>query len=187
MFDFERKIVKGRRIPHLFHPNVSIGQILLDFLEKSPEKIAQVNHDDGSTLTCEELRQLSIRVCLNLTEKGVKPGDVVGLIAKSSTYVAPIMIGCFLLRCPVVTLDPAFIVSEIDHVLKYVKPKLIFSDYNVVDNMRNFLKAFHSDAEVVSLLQDRDDCLKLEGYLAEHKDEQDFMYEIIFPKFSCSS
>jgi acyl-CoA synthetase (AMP-forming)/AMP-acid ligase II len=175
MFDFKNKLVKGRHIPQIFHPNVSIGQILLYFLEKSPEKIAQICHDDDAALTCDELRLLSIRVCLNLAENGVESGDVVGLVAKNSTFITPIIIGCFLLKCPIVTLDPDIVLHEVDHVLKHVKPKLIFCDFNVVDKMKTILSDFNCDAGIVSLRVDRDDCLVMSDILAKHVDEEYFM------------
>lgn len=175
MFNSETKIVSGPDHPVLFHPNASVGQILLYSLERTPDRVSQVCLEDGITLTCDELRTLSVRVALNLKKAGLKSGDIVGLVADNSTYTVPIMIGCFLLGYPLAILDPGFVLKEVDYVLKHVKPKIVFVDYNVVDNMKNILKEFNIDAEIVSLIQDRDDCLPLGNFIAEHEDEKTFM------------
>jgi acyl-CoA synthetase (AMP-forming)/AMP-acid ligase II len=114
-------------------------------------------------------------VALNLKELGLQTGDVVGLVATNSTYTIPIMIGCFLLKCPVATLDPQIVLREVDYVFKHVKPKIIFSDHNVVAEMKNILNEFKIEAKIVSLLQDRDDCLTIGSFIAENYNEKNFM------------
>lgn len=174
-FNAETKIIGGPKYPLLFHPNASVGQVILHWLERSPNQVSQICHDDGKTLTCDELRTLSIRVALNLKEAGMKAGDVVGLVAKNSTNVVPIIIGCFLLGCPISSLDPEFVLKEVDHVLRHVKPKLIFCDHNAVSRMHEILAEHQIDSKIVSLVRDRDDCMELGRFLEPHGEEKGFM------------
>jgi 4-coumarate--CoA ligase len=152
MFNSEKKIASGFKCPLPYNPNASIGQMILHWLDRSPNKISQIYHDDGMSLTCQELKTLSIRVALNLKNAGFKTGDVVGLVGKNSTYVVPIIIGCFLLGCPIASLDPDFVMHEVDHVLRHVKPKVVFCDDCAVPRMREILVEHQIESGIVSLM-----------------------------------
>lgn len=137
-FDPKTKILSGGEVPPLYHQNVSIGQLIMHYLHRDPSKVVQTSFDDGVELTAGEMAKLGSRIAQNLQKDGLKIGDVVGIVVKNSTYVAPVVLGCFLNGCPVSTMDPTFEINEIANIFKQTKPKIVFCDH---DNWRIVVEA----------------------------------------------
>lgn len=129
-YDKEKKVLSGPEIPPFYHPNVSIGQVIMHYLQREPGKIVQSCFDDGVELTGGEMAKLATRIAGNLKREGLQLGDVVGLVAKNTTYTAPTVIGCFLIGCPVSTLDPTFTIDEVANIFRQTKPKRVFCDHD---------------------------------------------------------
>jgi acyl-coenzyme A synthetase/AMP-(fatty) acid ligase len=92
-FDKVTKISAG---PKVQEPTKVFRARIFDNLQSNPEKIFQISDDEGTEMTYEELKSHSIRVALNLRRLDIKEGDVISVLLKNSTYVAPIIIGCIL-------------------------------------------------------------------------------------------
>lgn len=137
-FDPKTKILSAAYSPPLYHQNVSIGQLAMHYLLRDSSKVVQVCFDDGVELTAGEMAKLGSRIAHNLFKAGLDLGDVIGMVAKNSTYVTPIVLGCFLNGCPVSTVDPTFEINEIANMFKQTKPKLVFCDH---ENWRTVVEA----------------------------------------------
>lgn len=148
-FDQKSKVLKGVEVPPFFHPHTTAGQVIISFLQREPSKVVQSCYDTGVELTAGEMAKLALRIAKNLTKRGLKLGDVAGLVASNTTYVAPLVLGCFLTGCPISTLDPSFDVGEVVHIFKQTKPKIVFCDENNWDVVCEALRRCGSDSEVL--------------------------------------
>lgn len=87
--------------------NKSLGEIVLEALERTPDVIGQISDDTGIQLTNAEIRLKTIRAIQNLTKLGYKRGDIFGLAARNSHHLAPIVFAAMTIGAPVNTLDPS--------------------------------------------------------------------------------
>lgn len=150
-FDQQTKVLSGVVIPPFYHPHVTVGQVIVNYLQREPSKVVQTCYDDGVELTAGEMVKLSLRIAKNLTRESFKLGDVIGLVVKNTTYVAPVVLGCLLVGCPISTLDPTFDVKEVANIFKQTKPKLVLCDH---DNLEIVTKALHqcdNESEILTI------------------------------------
>lgn len=150
-FDKETKVLSGIKVPAFYHPSVSIGQVIFHYLQRDPSRIVQSCYDDGVELSAGEMSKLASRLAKNLQRENLQIGNVVGLAVKNTTYVAPVVLGCMLLGCPISTLDPSFDIPEIVNIFKQTKPKLVFCDHDNLDVVTEALKRCENDSEVLTV------------------------------------
>lgn len=150
-YDPQTKILSGIEIPPFYHQNVSVGQIIMHYLQREPGKVVQACYDDGVELTAGEMAKLASRIAGNIIREGFKVGDVVGVVAKNTTYVAPLVLGCLLAGCPISTLDPTFDVGEVANIFSQTKPKLVFCDHDNRDVVCTALQRCGNNNEVLTV------------------------------------
>lgn len=150
-YDNKTKILSGMNVLPFYHPNVTIGQVIMHYLQREPGRIVQSCYDDGVDLTAGEMAKLASRIAGKLTKEGFKFGDVIGLVAKNTTYVAPVVLGCFLVGCPVSTLDPTFDSNEVANIFRQTKPKLVFCDHDNYEVVTEALNNCNNDSEAVTV------------------------------------
>lgn len=180
--------------PPVLNPCASLGQVLLNVLERSPAKILQVNADTGVTLTSDELRRRAIRFARFLTETvGAGQQDRVALVAQNSDNVAPVALGSFIAGVTIGTLDPAFGADEIEHVLRVTRPRALFADREALPAVRAAIErsGLHlefgkfgvlqaSDAELLRLVGEAgSDCYSIDTLLERSVQGED----TFVPKF----
>lgn len=158
-FDQSTKILHGREVPQILHPQASLGEVLLFTFFKWPEKVLQVCDEDGVAVTCAEMSDMMTNVAKNLCILGYRLGDVVGIIATNTSFVAPAIFGCTLRGLPLSPLDVSFNVGEIVKIYKETKPKLIFCDHDMVEKLITALEILESEARIVILTK------RLEGFM----------------------
>lgn len=152
-FDPHRGILHGKKLPQIYSDNVSVGQVILNVLYRTPDKVLQVCDDDDIELTCSQVTEYMTNIAKNLVKLGYKGGDVAGLIARNSTFVAPTIFACFLLRLPINPVDTSFNVNKIVQIYRETKPKVIFCDHNNADKLIAALAILESEAQVVILTE----------------------------------
>ncbi|XP_053678597.1 probable 4-coumarate--CoA ligase 1 [Anopheles nili] len=135
-YDAATQCWHGQYRPPILNPAANLGPVLLNVLERTPHKPAQLNADNGTILTCIELRRRSVRFAQFLNTAGFRQDEVVALIARNSDNVAPVAFGCFLAGVPLNTLDPAFSVAEVAHVLRLTRPKFVVGDLDAIAVVR---------------------------------------------------
>lgn len=150
-FDHNTKVLAGIEIPPFYHQNVTVGQVIMNYLMREPSKIVQACYDDGVELSAGEMAKIASRIARNFQKEGLKLGDVIGMVAKNTTYVAPTVLGCFLVGCPISTLDITFDVNEVANIFKQTQPKLVFCDHDNWDVVSEALKNCGNDCEVVTV------------------------------------
>lgn len=150
-YNSNTKILSGIEIPPFYHQNMTIGQVICHYLQREPGKIVQSCYDDGVDLTASEMAKLASRIAKNLEREGFKFGDVVGLVVKNTTYVAPVVLGCLLLGCPISTLDPTFEVAEVFNIFNQTHPKVVFCDHDNFETVTEALKRCDNQSEIVTI------------------------------------
>lgn len=98
----------GQPTAPLFHPDVSVAQVLLGALRRRPHHLGQVSDSSGVRLSNRMLRLNAIRAAEHLALLGVGEGDVLALVAKNHHHVAAVVVAAMALAAPVNTLDPHF-------------------------------------------------------------------------------
>ncbi|CAG9797793.1 unnamed protein product [Chironomus riparius] len=152
-FDSETKVLSSYQLQPFYNHFVTAGQHALHYLLRDPSKVIQISYDDGVTLTAGEMAKLGLRIAKNVSKEGLKLGDVIGLVAKNTTYVAPVVLGSLILGTPCSTLDPTFDEGEIAHIFKQTNPKIVFCDHDNMKNVEKALQSINNGSEVITIDQ----------------------------------
>jgi acyl-coenzyme A synthetase/AMP-(fatty) acid ligase len=83
-FNPETKVWEGVKIPYPFPLDIHVSELVLEGLKKTPNRVIQLNYDDGTEMTCDELRVKMIRMAQNMRQVGIKEDDVVGIVCENS-------------------------------------------------------------------------------------------------------
>ncbi|XP_055586584.1 probable 4-coumarate--CoA ligase 1 [Uranotaenia lowii] len=151
-WDPESRTWHGPSQPPIVNPQASLGQVVLNLLERTPDKVFQICADTEEVYTCGQVRNLAIHVALNLQKKyGLKKGDVVSMIVTNKACVTPLVFGCFLLGTPIHTLDASFEEHDLMHMFKITKPKLVFCESGNLKTIQNSLESLNINATILSL------------------------------------
>ncbi|KXJ82489.1 hypothetical protein RP20_CCG013480 [Aedes albopictus] len=139
-YDPSTKIWRGHPRKSIFNPNQSLGELILQVLERNGAKVVQISADSGVEVTGDEMRLKTIRIAQNLMKMGyggskLGTGDIFTMLVRNGENTAPVAFACFALGIPVSTLDPTFTQEDLSHMLGTVKPKVIFCDNDVLDNL----------------------------------------------------
>lgn len=150
-YDSQSKVLSGFEIPPFYHPNVGVGQVIIHYLQREPGKVVQTCYDDGVELTAGEVAKLATRIAGNIVREGFEVGDVIGLVVKNTTYVAPLVLGCLLAGCPISSLDPTFDATEVANMFSQTKPKLVFCDHDNRDVVCEAMQRCGNNNEVLTV------------------------------------
>lgn len=107
-YDEANRIWRGIQKPRTYGYEQGLGKVLLDILEKTPDKKTQINDDSSLELTCDEVRRKSIRVANCLTRMGFSRGDMMMIAARNGPDISPVLFGCFLIGAPINPIDVTF-------------------------------------------------------------------------------
>lgn len=129
-YDPSTKIWSGLPRKPIFNPVQSLGDLILQILERNANKVMQISADSGAEVTGGELRLRTIRIAQHLTRMGYGSDskDIFTMIVRNGEHTAPVMFACFALGVPVNTLDPSFQRDDLSHMFQAVRPKVIFCE-----------------------------------------------------------
>ncbi|XP_055296968.1 probable 4-coumarate--CoA ligase 3 [Sitodiplosis mosellana] len=173
-FDADTKVWSGFYSPIVFNPKISLGHAILWTLDKNPHKILQINHETNIQLTSAFMRRQTIRAAFNLQKLGCEKGDIFGIIAKNSHYVATIVFASLCIGCPVNTLDPSFTKLELMHMLSITRPKVMFCDASIYDLVQECLNDLENDAKIFTFSGQSGDSIPVEDLFEEVEGEGTF-------------
>ncbi|CAG9808252.1 unnamed protein product [Chironomus riparius] len=190
-YDPIKRILSGKRMPQIYEKFASVGQVVLHVLHKNPQKIFQVNDDDGIELTGSQIANMMINIARNMYKTGLRSGDVAGLCASNTTYIAPVILACLLLRLPINPIDKFFDVNQIVNTFGKTKPKIVFCDHDNVGNVMVALETMRSDAFIVTLTSRIGRLINIYDLFVECRMENEgFIYELpttIIPAYIVST
>lgn len=127
-YDPKAKLWRGLVCPSIRNPEANLGQVVFDCLSRNPGKVIQINADDGSEMTCAEMKRRISRVALHMSKLGLRKGDFVSLACGSSENVVPVYIGCLSIGAVVNPLAPVFTKDDFAHMMKLTQSKAVFCD-----------------------------------------------------------
>lgn len=156
-YDKQTQIWSGPERP-LPYGGASLGSVILQKLSENPDKLCQIHDDSGTKLTNGEMKTLSVRATINLTNLGLQQGDVVGFVCKNNKDLVPVVIGCFLGGFPFNPMDPNLDVGEICHFFVKNQPKVVFCDNDCLTKTQEALNKLKMDSKVFTMIE------KVDGY-----------------------
>ncbi|XP_031621710.1 4-coumarate--CoA ligase 1-like isoform X2 [Contarinia nasturtii] len=117
----------------------------------------------------------TIRAAQNLQKRGYRSKQVFGVLAKNSHHLAPIVFASLAIGSAVNTLDPTFGKTELLHMLKTIKPALIFCDVEACDLVKVCLNELNNDAKIFTFGGSTDDSEQVENLFVETHNESKFV------------
>lgn len=147
-YDENTKIWSGPSTDPIYNPSQNVGFLILNRFQQTPNEIHQIVHETGSKLTCKEIYEKSIKIANFLKIKNFKQGDVVGLLAKNSENVAPILFACLTLGLPFNPYASALSENDLKPLIEKTKPKAFFCDLNELEKVRNVVKKIGIESEI---------------------------------------
>lgn len=152
-FNARSKIWSGNFNAYKYPLDIYYGEKLLEALDETPERVLQVNHEEGGKLTCSEVKMSSIRVAQNLQRLGIKPDDVIGFICRNSGNIVPLIFGCALIGAPVNPLHVSYTKEKIMIMFNKTRPKLVFCDHDLFEKTKEALRETKNNAMIFTLLK----------------------------------
>lgn len=180
IYDSVEKIWKGPPNKSLYNPENGVGALILEILRKTPNKIAQISHDNGLKITCNEMRKKSIQVAEGLRKIGCIQGDVVAIISRNNHDIAPVLFGCLTLGAAVNCLDPTFELDDLVHMLSKTKPKIVFYEaFNYV-TVNDAITKLGLESTLYLLGEHKAGCLHIENFYRKLDiDEENYIAPLI--------
>ncbi|XP_039954628.1 4-coumarate--CoA ligase-like 7 [Bactrocera tryoni] len=127
-YDNTDHVWSGPNSPLYHDSNCSVGHIIYRNLKNYPNKVGQVSDIDGREVTNRELLTWSTRLALHFKKLGLRHDDVIGIVAKNSTYTSSVAVGCFMNCTPFHAVNSGLDKDTIRDVFQITKPKIIFCD-----------------------------------------------------------
>lgn len=156
--------------------SVNVGEIILEALAKHGEKVIQLNHDTGYKMTASEMRLRSIRMGQNLVSKmGVKPGDVIALMARNNDNSAALVYSCMSIGTPFMPLDVSFELLEVKHMLGIGKPKVIICELDRLNTVQSALREKQLSIPIITFDKSSEEGVQcIDEYLLPTGNENNF-------------
>ncbi|ASJ70835.1 AMP-binding protein [Granulosicoccus antarcticus] len=115
-------------LPAVSIPEVSITEFVLQQASRVPDRDAIIDGPSGKAYTFEQLRSKIHQLAGGLQSMGLKPGDVVGLIAPNCPDYAVVFHAIAVCGGTVTTINPAYAAEEITKQLENSNACLLISD-----------------------------------------------------------
>jgi 4-coumarate--CoA ligase len=152
-FNQSSKIWTGDVGAYRYPLDIYLGEKLFEALDETPDRIIQINHEEGTSQTCQEVKLASIRVAQNLRRLGIQSDDVIGFVCRNSSTVLALIYGCVLIGAPINPLHVSFAKDKIRHMFRQTKPVLVFCDHDLFETIKEALLEMKSSAMIFTLLK----------------------------------
>lgn len=173
-FNPETRVWSGLKVPYAVPADVHISEIVLDGLKRTPDRVVQINYDDESAMTCNELRLKMIRFAQNMKLIGIKEDDVVGVICSNSSNLMAYVNGIIQLGA---ILNPMFIghsSSDLVNMFKQTEPKLVICDAEIYDKVSEAMNELQSDAPIYTSVSRIDGVPFIDDFLLKTGREDEY-------------
>lgn len=182
-YDPERKEWSAPRILPLYHPNVTVGQLVITALSAKPQGVGQICHEDGHQMKNWQILRDSVRAALNLRDLGMQEGDVLGFVAANTRNVAPVIFGALINKNPLGTVNPILKCDDIAHMFEITRPKLVVCDEDNYKEVKRALRQLNNPAAIYVFNVGEEDneqmgaeYLSVRELLKPHAEEVDFQW-----------
>ncbi|KAL5278064.1 hypothetical protein ACFFRR_002985 [Megaselia abdita] len=167
IFDPIRKIWKGPKESQIYDRDASFGQIVYSRMLTSPNNVIQINDSEKTRFTNSEVIQMSSRIALSLMKKGLKQSDFVGIMAGNTSYVLPLVFGCYFAGIPFNPLDTSSNGDLIAHCWGKTKPQVIFCDGNVYGLIEKTVEKLRLNCTIYTLNNHLDNVPNIDVFLLD--------------------
>uniref|UniRef100_A0A182VSH0 AMP-dependent synthetase/ligase domain-containing protein n=1 Tax=Anopheles minimus TaxID=112268 RepID=A0A182VSH0_9DIPT len=140
VYDAATRTWHGPTVKPLFNPEASLGQLIVEVLDRAPDRVIQQDMDTGRSLTYAEFKTRMVRFAQNLTAIGVRKGDMVTLANGNSENLAPLACALLTIGVPFNPLAPGFNEEDMANMLQVTQPKFVFCDADNYEVVRKALQ-----------------------------------------------
>lgn len=139
------------RTPELKHPidGEGLGCLYYKRMVKNRAKIAQIEGLTGKSTTYGELLRDSVRLAINIQDRGVGRGDIVTICSNDNNAVAVPTYATLFVGAVVSALDVTFSLNDIVNSLKQILPKIIFVESQVLDKFERAMEIVGLKCELI--------------------------------------
>ncbi|XP_005189274.1 uncharacterized protein LOC101896542 [Musca domestica] len=150
-YDKYNKIWTGQKMSSLYNmEDNSLGRILFTQMKMHPSKVIQIDDIDGKVSTNQEMLSLAIRFALYLKGRRMASEDIIGIAARNTTYLTPVVLGCLFNGTPFHAVNPNFQEASIAHCFAITKPPIIFCDGRDYKKIHTTTKSFKPEIYTIS-------------------------------------
>ncbi|XP_030753772.1 4-coumarate--CoA ligase 1-like [Sitophilus oryzae] len=153
-----------------------IGYEFFNSIKKNRRRVAQYIAETEEIDTYESLLKRSVRTALHLKERNLTEDDVVCLCSYNQIHSCVPFLACMFLGIKVASLDPSFTHADASHLIKLVKPKIMFIVPEVLEMMMLAVEEAEINCELVLYGDDVDTntSTPFNDFLEPHDDEDIF-------------
>ncbi|XP_065079371.1 luciferin 4-monooxygenase-like [Ochlerotatus camptorhynchus] len=177
-YDSDRRVWSGPQIDPLFDPRRSAGDVVLELLDRGPEKPVQIDGDSGKVLTRGELRLRAVRIAQHLRKDygcGGKNVEIVTIAALGNENLIPLVVALQCLAVPYNALFPNYTEDEMAHMMRQTRSRLMFCDAWNYETVREAArKALGEDVKIFIMDDAVDGVRSVKELLTETGIEKDF-------------
>lgn len=138
-FDPDLKVWEAARTQYPHPVDKYFGEIFLEILNETPDRVLQIQHEGSETLTCGVLKESSIVIAQNLTKLGIKSDDIIVLMCRNSNFVTSFIHGIVLMGGVIFPLSHHLSFDNLKNLLEQSNPKMIVCDADVLPIIRKTL------------------------------------------------
>lgn len=160
----------------LCDPNRNFGEVLLELLERNPDKPVQIDADTGHVMSRGELRLRAIRIAQHLKDDfGYGTNDIVTIAAMYSENLVPLSVA---LQCAAIAYDainPDFNVRDMVAFMQRTQSRMVFCDVQNYETVRDAAReAVEGDVRIFTLNGSVEGALSVDALLGETGREHEF-------------
>ncbi|XP_050323784.1 uncharacterized protein LOC126755332 [Bactrocera neohumeralis] len=141
-YDKQERVWSGDKRPLIYDFDCSLGKVIYNTLRNYPKKVCQVSDNNGREVTNGETLTWSVRLAQHFKKMHLRHDDVIGIVAKNSTYLTSVAVGCFMNCTPFHAVNPIFDTKSIENVFTITAPKIIFLDGEYYEKVWEATRAF---------------------------------------------
>ncbi|XP_075157729.1 putative 4-coumarate--CoA ligase 1 [Haematobia irritans] len=130
LFDKNNKVWIAAPDQSIHSGDQSLGQLVYRRLLEFPNKVIQIDDDSKQQVTSHQALTWGVRIALHLEKLQFNHSDIVGISARNSSYILPIVLGCLFNGTPLHAVNAMLDKDTLSYCLSLTKPIIIFCDSN---------------------------------------------------------
>lgn len=166
-FDPIQKIWRGPKEKSIYDRDASFGKMVYSQMLPNPNNVIQINDTEGTRFTNAQVIQMSSRIALSFLDKGLQQTDFVGIMAGNTSYVLPLVFGCYFTGVPHHPVDMSFNGDMIAHCWGKTRPKMVFCDGKVYDLVKETVDKLKLDCPIYTLNNHLDNVARIDELLTD--------------------
>lgn len=127
-------------------------------------------------MSFDEIRLKTIRAAQNLQQRGYGSKRVIGIMARNSHHLAPIVFASMCMGCPINTIGITFDKADLIQNLKTPEPVVVFCDIDVYSLLEECLNEVGSNAKIFTFGGFEGNSEQVENLFIETGKEKYFLY-----------